>query len=487
MSVTQINGPQLLMPAYNQMYFTFDSTQKTQSGFRYLVNVMNEDTAEDIGIFRIKPEPVTLYGKVDVSRLLQTELFADFQNLSSFVSFGHKMRYRLRVDEEYFVVQAFIDYDFAGAGSWPNAAVASVNPNGFARTMIKCTTAPIYVAGDVITIAQDPGAGYRPELEGVHTVLDVFFASGFHYIVLDLLWIRKPQASTGVSSYADGRKTTIEGLTTSAFDTFKGAEPFKDFPNWSHDQYLLDDANAKFLTTLPTEVRISKDVPSWLGGYINKFETQYLVFDIGGTLYRYQMASANLADYVLFNILPSDAIIEEVFSGSWIPFGGGLDLTDVKTYTVQLVGTGNFSKETTITLYDECDFHDKYNVTFLDRLGSWITIPFNKGAYMNQEVTKSTIDRKLPEGYNSTDRGREIFNSEEVITYTVNTGILSQMESQYIRELISSPQAFVNINGEGFQSIFITSSTAPLHLRRTQRDRKIQLQFIMATQDEING
>jgi len=487
MAVSLISAPQLLMPSYNQMYFTFDSTSKTESGFRYLVNVMNEDTAEDIGTFRIKPEPVTLYGKVDVSRLLQTQLKSDFQDLTSFLSFDHKMRYRLRVDEEYFVSLPFSDYAFAGVGSWPNASVPSINPNGFARTMIKCATLPSYSAGDVITIEQTPGLYYRPELEGIHTVLDVFFSAGFYYIVLDLLWIRFAGTSSGVSSYADGRKTTIEGLTTGAYDTFKGAEPFKDFPNWDHVPYILDDGSAKFLTTLPNEVRISKDVSSWFGGYIGNGSSQYLVFNIGGTLYRYHVISAYVGEYVLFNVLPSDATIEEVFTGSWIPFTGGLDLTDVTSYTVQLMNDGNLSEEVTINLYNDCDFHDKYNITFLDRYASWITIPFNKGAYMNQEAVKSTIDRKLPEGYSATDTGKEIYNSEEVITYTVNTGILSQTESQYIKELIASPQAFVNINGEGFQAIYITTPNTPLHLKRTQRDRKISLQFVMATQDEING
>jgi len=486
MAVTLISAPQLLMPGYNQMYFTFDSTVKTNAGFRYLITVMNEDTAEDIGTFRIKPEPTTLYGRVDVSRLLQTEMFADFQNIASFVSHGHKMRYRLRCDEEYFVSSAFSDYDFAGVGTWPNAASASFNPNGFARTMLKYSAVTPYAPGDVITIEQTAGI-FRPELEGVHTVLDVFTSGGFWYVVLDLLWIRDMGTSSGVSTYADGRKTTIEGLTTGAYDTFKGADSFVDFPNWNHVPYILDDANAKFLTTLPESVRVSRSVSSWFGGYVGNGSTQYVVFNIGGTLYRYEMATASVGDYVMNNILPSDAIIEDVFSGSWIPFAGTIDLSGVESYTVQLIGGVDLSEEKIVYLYQECDRFNTYEITFLDRYSSWITIPFNKGAYMAQDAIKSTIDRKLPIAYDSADRGKEIYNVEETITYTVNTGILSQDESQYIRELISSPQAFVSINGAEFQAIYITTANAPLHLKRTQRDRKISLQFVMATQDEING
>jgi hypothetical protein len=47
--------------------------------------------------------------------------------------------------------------------------------------------------------------------------------------------------------------------------------------------------------------------------------------------------------------------------------------------------------------------------------------------------------------YNFTDNGDETYHVEETISYTVNTGILSQNECQYMRELLSSPQAFVSV------------------------------------------
>jgi hypothetical protein len=56
-----------------------------------------------------------------------------------------------------------------------------------------------------------------------------------------------------------------------------------------------------------------------------------------------------------------------------------------------------------------------------------------------------------------------------------------------MRELLSTPQAFVSIDNGEFQSIKITSASMPLHLKRTTRDRKVNLVFTMAVQDEING
>ena len=56
-----------------------------------------------------------------------------------------------------------------------------------------------------------------------------------------------------------------------------------------------------------------------------------------------------------------------------------------------------------------------------------------------------------------------------------------------MRELLSTPQAFVSIDSGEWQAIDITNTSAPLHKKRTQRDRKISLQFKMSVQDEING
>jgi hypothetical protein len=198
---------------------------------------------------------------------------------------------------------------------------------------------------------------------------------------------------------------------------------------------------------------------------------------------------------VLFDALPSTGIITEEFSGTWIPFVGSIDLTNVTSYTVQIREDDDTlkSEEKTINLYSECDQHTTYDICFLDRLGSWITIPFYKGSYMNQAVQRDDIRKKYGNldgeswTYNWTDTGDETYHVEETISYTVNTGILSEAECQFMRELLSTPQAYVSINGGDFQSIKITSASMPLHLKRTTRDRKVNLVFTMAVQDEING
>jgi hypothetical protein len=494
MAITTLATPQFLTPSYNPMYFYFNSTVSSQLGFRYIITVTNDTTSEVIGTYKLKPIPNTLYGEIDIAKLVQTQLYNDFRQLTSYIADGHQVSYTVTVDESYYVNLAFTDYGFAGAATWANFGTPSINPNGFSRTMLAQATAPIYSAGDVILVEQTPSANFRPELDGIHTVLDVFLSAGVYYTVLDLGWIGSGGVSAGVSSFADGQKTTVSGITTSVQKAYKGAFGFMTFKDYDHTDYIADGGTKLFLTTITEDIRISRQKSTWLSCYLDSASSHNVVFNIEGTLYRYPLTAMS-SKVVLFDALPSTGIITEEFSGTWIPFVGSIDLTNVTSYTVQIQKDEGTLKteEKTITLYNECDEHTTYDVCFLDRLGSWVTIPFYKGSYMNQAVQRDDIRKKygnLDGGewtYNATDNGDETYHVEETISYTVNTGILSEAECQFMRELLSSPQAFVSIDGGEFQSIKITSASMPLHLKRTTRDRKVNLVFTMAVQDEING
>lgn len=498
MAITVIDSPQALTPAYNPMYWYFDSTNKTEEGFRYIVEVVEDASSDVIGTYKLKPIPVSGYGEVDIRKVIQSTMFNDFQTSKVYKPDGHQTKYRVNVAEEYFVNVAFTDYGFAGSGTWANVSAPSVNPNGISRTMLfHGATNPGFSAGDVVNVAQADTPAFRNELEGIHTVLDVFLDTGVYYTVLDLTWIGSGATSAGVVTYADGLKSVFPSLAGAPFQAFKGALGFIDFRTYDDSIYELNGGSKQFLTTLPNEVRISRNMPTWFAGNVLSGSDLYVVFVVNAIAYRYAIGS--LTDIVNFNILPSDSLIEDVFSGGvWIPFGGGLDLSTVDSYTVSIQEISGIvglmkSEIKTVNLYSECDLYTTYDICFLDRLGSWITIPFNKGDYLTQTVNRQNIQTKYGTvtddawGYETTDKGVQSYDVNESISYKVSTGILSETESQYMRELLSTPQAYVSIDGGNWQAIEILSTSQPLHKKRTQRDRKVSIEFRMAVQDEVNG
>jgi hypothetical protein len=213
------------------------------------------------------------------------------------------------------------------------------------------------------------------------------------------------------------------------------------------------------------------------------------VFNFEGDLYRFQIASGTV---VQFDGLPTNANIEQWYDGAnWVTNPDDIDqiVSQYNSYelTLRTSALTVMSETKVVMLYSECDFFDKYDITFLDRLGSWITVPFYKADAISTTVERQELRRKLPTVYTPLDYGLDSFHLEENLVYTVNSGQLSQNEYYYMRELLSTPKAFVSINGAPQQAINITSSNLDLLRSRTNKQRNLAIQFSMATQDEING
>jgi len=147
MAITTIANPQGVTPAFNPMYFYFDSTSKTEQGFKYLVTVTNQTTSEIIGTYKLKPIPTSLYGEVDISKLVQTQLYNDFQELTSYIPAGHQLTYKLNIKETYFISAPFTSYSSANNITWPNFSNVNYNPSGYGRTRIAFSTLPPYSIG----------------------------------------------------------------------------------------------------------------------------------------------------------------------------------------------------------------------------------------------------------------------------------------------------------------------------------------------------
>ena len=72
MAVTLISSPEVFHPAYNQSYFVFDSDDSAENGFRYVVDVIVSSAI--VATYKIRPLPNTLYGEVDIAKVVQSLL-----------------------------------------------------------------------------------------------------------------------------------------------------------------------------------------------------------------------------------------------------------------------------------------------------------------------------------------------------------------------------------------------------------------------------
>lgn len=251
-------SPQVFHPAFNPCYFVLDSDNKTETGFRYIVEI--EVSSTIIATYRVRPLPVSLLGEVDISKALQTMLDNDFQELVSYNAENHYINYNLVLSEEYFVNHSFFGARVAtgsGIWNWVNWGNTAINPTGANQTMWASLTEPPFVAGDVVVINQL--TGLLAPLEGTFTVLDKVNIGGTWYIVIDLPWIGGGvKSNTAVAKYANGLKFREEVATSGTFTAWRGAFRFAEFPNYNNEKYLLSGVTKELLTTMPDAVRISR-------------------------------------------------------------------------------------------------------------------------------------------------------------------------------------------------------------------------------------
>ena len=256
--ITIEQAPQPFHPAFNGVYFILDSTNKTNTGFRYIVAV--EVDGDIVGTYRLRPTPNAGLGEVDISKVLQTLLTNDFQQVVSYDAEGHYINYNLVLSEEYFVAHALFGARVAtgtGTWAWPNWSNLAFNPTGANLTQWASLTEPPFEQGDSITINQI--TGLIPSLEGNFTVVDKFLLGGFWYIVVNLPWIGGGvKGNTATSKFTDGQKFVSSTETSDTFTAWRGAFRFADFPNYDNEKYLLDGLAKELLTTMPDTVRISR-------------------------------------------------------------------------------------------------------------------------------------------------------------------------------------------------------------------------------------
>ena len=76
MAQTTIARPQSFTPAYNPVKYIIDSTNKNNTGFKYIFDVYNGAT--QIGRFKTLPTFGTGYGEIDFSKFLSSYVSWDF-------------------------------------------------------------------------------------------------------------------------------------------------------------------------------------------------------------------------------------------------------------------------------------------------------------------------------------------------------------------------------------------------------------------------
>jgi hypothetical protein len=468
MAMTLIAAPQDFTPAYNPCKFIFDSTNKNLEGFRYIFDVYESGTANKIAEYRVLPTFGTGYGEVDLSKLLSSKVSIDFDptNYSEIDTPNTRYKYDVEVGEEYIVTYSY---------------TASLVNNG-GNVKITPTTAHTFQVGDQVVV----DAGTNLLITGLWTVLAITGTTDF---TISALWSNVTDATeNGTVTYADKRKTVTRDIEDELNKyVFNGALPWAAFNQYDLNTYLLDDEDARFLTSAPVRngFTITPTQEMWFNGFNNGVTGRMVFINSNGDVLYYDVTNTEITTQLC---VASRDLNLSVISGS-LP----LIKPDTTYYDFYFIDA-SAPTDSTVYRFDidqRCAIND-FHLVFLDRMGSWGSFAFQLRYTENGTAVKQAFN-KVVEGYVSgtewiyanTEAGLTTYSSTVDKMYTLNTNWMNEQMAAYFQELITSPSVYF-YNGYEYLACQVMDNSFEVEKKRNKNLFKKTVTIKLANQDKVN-
>jgi hypothetical protein len=507
--VTLIGEPQAFVPAYNPITYRFFSTNYSLPGYRYLFNIVKPTTQEVIGKFKVAPQ-IDGTGYIDISKILSNFLTYDFEPTNT---------YTFDCKKSYLEANCIIGEEYSATWLFNQATTKTGTFSGY--TILTQTGAyqpHTYVAGDQLNITTtfaltDP----MSVVNGLHTVLNVISA---YSIVIDAV---KPSLGTfstsGIVSYADGRKTQFNNIISKTASIFNGVRTFNEFPNWDWTKwYMIYGAPIAPQAQLLTSLRISSE--TYLNEddhfYMTTSQAIFLNFAVDKVDNFYLVAWYALSS--TGNILASDTIdIDAGANGGHIKqvricpddLLSGLpqyildQIVSISFYIDDDSSIGSLSRSYQVWLDKRCKI-ERYELYFMDRMGSILSFACQLRAKETGTITRESGKRsiyynELPTSYSSvynlTDVGTNVNAVNMSKELELNTDWMNNEMSLLFDELLTSPFVWLKTVLEAtnelperiiYNSVTISDTSFEVQKQKNKRLIRKTVRVKMANEDIIN-
>jgi hypothetical protein len=429
MAQTLIASPEQFSPAYNQLKFIVDSTNKNKPGFKYIFQVYDQGTANKVAEYKVIPRINDGYGEQDLSKLIQSKVSwtLDTTSTATVKALESKYDFDVKIGEQYTAEYPYTSNLSDGGG------------------VVQINVTNTFVPGDQVVITQDDGGVANPLLEGLHTVTS---ASGSSFKV-NVLWSSITDVTiNGVVRYADNRKIITENITViTGQRAFNGAVRHMDWMLYDGNDYVMDGITKQFVTNQPQSFHTTLGQDMWFNGRTRVNHQFVFQNDAGDT---FTKTISELNTYTQTGVGPNNL-------GTLTPTVGTLPLIkpSTKYYDVWYNSTATLGPQDSqkYRFYiDDRKLIEEYHVLFLDRLGSWSSFAFQLKAYEKGEVTREMYNKNI-EGfvsggqwnYGVEEFGFHYFNTNVIKSMDLNSNWMDQGMAQYFEELITSPMTYLKI------------------------------------------
>ncbi len=409
MSVTIIQTPDQHTPGYNEQIFLVSGTVAGKNNYKYIFNIYDATGTNKIcPSIKIPPRPSDNWAAFDAGRIVESFLASDIQILNGQTE-GFKTNdnsyyaYKVKVGEEF-------DISTTGVTSYPDIATSS-------GVIFAWNAAyPFNEFHDYNPLTRISGDETR-----LYLTSSYINYAGYNF--------NKINSNENAWLYCISSATDdIEGFaifTYSATNVLLGLYLVtNDYKTYSTEY------NRKFLR-FPSGTKNLNQIPSGSIGVIT------------GSL---PIITSNVASY---NIrMGNNGFNASAFS----------DMSYVVADIANISGSVVHPY-----ILNGCSKYESYRVHFLNKFGGFDSFTFNKVSKQNESIERKQYKKIYGsiEGrwsYNKYDRGAINYNTSIKDTLTLNSDWIIEAESEWLEQLIVSPEVYLDINNE-LIAVNITNSS----------------------------
>lgn len=272
--------------------------------------------------------------------------------------------------------------------------------------------------------------------------------------------------------------TQIPNQSYSAyFFAFNGSIKTNDWVNYADTSYLISTSSTtrKLLSNKPTTFRIQENQYDWTS-FISSTDNaaRYLTvktYNSSGSLLNtfkinnsYPLAGSN--DNQKFMRVITGWNLNLIDNGEFNTGSQPVLDDNVSYYKWYLESSSNnqVSQEYTYKIQrQECDYDQAYDIIFLNNLGGYDSVRFNKfnstSYSINRKDYKKAINLSGNASWSFSERGKTQYYTDYTEKMTLRSMWLNDDESEWLYQLISSPDAYLwDYNTEFLTAINITNT-----------------------------
>ena len=469
MAITIISSPPAQNSVHNRNKWVIDSTNKGQTGFRYLMRIEDVDTGGII--FQTQPipgRPVDGYGEFDVSAVLKSVMNSNINvttllTTGTYASSTFRLRYRLVFGESYVQNWPYDDTVFVGDTQCLQSPGVTPHP---------------FNVGDAVNVIPTTPSIF-PGFQGLFNVIAV----STYGVTFDYPFQSTP-LNPGVITFADKRKTNFNDLLTSGtFILYNMVIPTFDWPAFN------------FATTLTLGTNTRQLFTNWQDGfYINSQQDMFWPFEYTGQVKLYYQRNDGAIFTKTVNALANFKQIRYAnvtLKSGYTTGTGSLFTDDIRYYDFWVTTSADvqISKKYRINVNNLCKSSD-VEILFEDRKGAYDSFAFEGLTQKSMTIDKEQYNQPITMSgstYNPIEiQGQTVITIDMTEDYMLMTRPIKD-RSQYIyfEQLVSSANTYIKLNGQYQRCEIVTTSLTSDSVKKSGlRTRQVTVR--LANKNSIN-